>query len=162
MYQQTNLKTTSGWTGDDLQLSLLPPLVITPPAGPLLSPRSFTLVHFFFSSSSSSLSSLLLLSPPPLPLFPGQISLAPWGQMRRPSWPMCRVTTTRSRASRRWEMKRKRENYQTIAGYLPKVAAGEWQSCFANFQILTVYLWDYNRAPTMTITGRTIPGVKLL
>lgn len=58
---------------------------------------------------------------PPLPLFSGQISLAPWGQMRRPSWLMCRVTTTRSQASRRWEMKRKKkENPQTITGYLPK------------------------------------------
>lgn len=44
----------------------------------------------------------------PLPLFSGQISLAPWGQMRRPSWLMCRVTTTRSQASRRWEIKTKK------------------------------------------------------
>lgn len=42
------------------------------------------------------------------PLFPGQISLAPWGPMRRPSWLMCRVTTTRSQASRRWEMNKKK------------------------------------------------------
>lgn len=61
----------------------------------------------------------------PLPLFPGQISLAPWGQMRRPSWLMCRVTTTRSQASRRWEMKCKKgnktkQNLETISGHLPK------------------------------------------
>lgn len=45
----------------------------------------------------------------PFPLFPGQTSLAPWGQMRRPSWLMCRVTTTRSQANRRWEIKWNKE-----------------------------------------------------
>lgn len=73
--------------------SVLPLLVITPPAGPCVSAHFYSCCIFLFS----------VLSPPPL--FPGQISLAPWGQMRRPSWLMCRVTTTRSQASRRWEMK---------------------------------------------------------
>lgn len=86
----------------------------------------------------------------PLPLFPGQISLAPWGQMRRPSWLMCRVTTTRSQASRRWELKWKRKKPQnkTITGNLPKWLAANHRSAavvFANINFLAAYMgWLYN------------------
>lgn len=88
-FLKKHMKTSCSWLETDL-CTLLPPLVITPPAGPFVC----TLLLCIFS----------LLCPLPFLFSHGQISLAPWGQMRRPSWLMCRVTTTHSQASRRWEM----------------------------------------------------------
>lgn len=93
--------------------------------------HSFTLVPL----SLFSLSSLFLC------LFPGQISLAPWGQMRRPSWLMCRVTTTRSQANRRWETKE--ETCKQSAATCQRV----WQKnkIPANIQCLAASMRNYNR-----------------
>ena len=59
------------------------------------------LVLLFLHTFTLRISLSLSLSSP-FPLLLGQISLVPWGQMRRPSWLMYRVTTTHSQANRRW------------------------------------------------------------
>lgn len=85
-----------------------------------LRPLLLLFVSALFYSCCAFLSSLSPVFPPPLS--PGQTSLAPWGPMRRPSWLMCHVTTTRSQASRRWGTKSKLKRSRTSPDHETKPA----------------------------------------